>query len=199
MAKIVVGISGASGIILGYKTIDYLTRYGHTVFLVMTKDACMTAREEMDQRLSTPQKMIQSLPEQQQSRIHLYQNSDFYAPIASGTYKTDGMVLVPCSMTTLAAVACGLSDTLLRRAADVTLKEKRPLVVVPRESPFSEIHLENMLRLARCGATIVPPMPAWYLKPQNMEDVELTIVSRIFDALRIENDFSKRWAEEMLF
>ena len=193
MAKIVVGISGASGIVLGYKTIMYLTLYGHCVDLVMTKDAQFTAAEELDVKLATAQKMIKSLPIEQQTKITLYQNNDFFAPIASGTYKVDAMIIVPCSMTTLAACEMGLSDTLLRRAADVTLKERRPLLLVPREAPFSEIHLENMLKLVRCGAIMIPPMPAWYVHPKSIEDVELFIVGRIFDALKLDADFAPRW------
>ena len=196
MAKIVVGISGASGIVLGYKTVAQLTACGHEVAVIMTKDAQLTATAEVGAALATAQKMIQSLSAQQQKKITLYQNNDFFAPIASGSYKVDAMVIVPCSMTTLAACAVGLSDTLLRRAADVTLKERRPLVLVPREAPLSEIHLENMLKLTRCGAVIVPPMPAWYLRPKNIEDVELFIVGRIFDALKLEADFAPRWSGE---
>jgi len=193
MAKIVVGISGASGIVLGYKTILLLTQYGHYIDLVMTKDAQLTAAEELDEKLATAQKMIKSLSVQQQEKITLYQNNDFFAPIASGSYKVDAMIIVPCSMTTLAACAMGLSDTLLRRAADVTLKERRPLLLVPREAPFSEIHLENMLKLVRCGAIVIPPMPAWYVHPKSIEDVELFIVGRIFDALKLDADFAPRW------
>ena len=96
-------------------------------------------------------------------------------------------------MATLAAIACGLSDNLLRRAADVTLKEKRPLVIVPRESPFSEIHLENMLKLAKCGAAIVPPIPAWYTEPKSIADMENFIVGKALDALKIEHDVYPRW------
>ena len=193
MAKIIVCISGASGIILGYKTVSYLTQYGHFVELVMTKDAVCTAQEELGSKLSTPQKMIKSLSLQQQECIHLYQNNDFFAPISSGSYHVDGMVIVPCSMTTLAACAVGLSDTLIRRAADVTLKERRRLVIVPRETPLHQIHLQNMLQLSTCGAIIIPPVPSWYLHPKSVNDIELSIVGKIFDVLGLSADFAPRW------
>src|SRR5205085_1292948 len=111
---------------------------------------------------------------------------DMSSRICSGSFLWDGMVVVPCSMSTLAALSCGLSDNVLRRAADVTLKERRKLILVPRESPFSQIHLENMLRLCQRGATIVPPIPGWYTKPTTLDEVENFIVGRILDQLNID-------------
>lgn len=193
MARIVIGISGASGIVLAYHTIDVLTRLGHYVEVVMTRDAHVTALEEMGESFSTPAKMVKNLAEEQQQLVAVHAMHDFCAPIASGSYLIDAMVIIPCSMATLAAVAVGLADNLLRRAADVTLKERRPLVIVPRESPLHEIHLENMLRLSRCGAIIVPPIPAWYMKPSTIEDLELFIIGKVLDVLKIETAIYPRW------
>lgn len=194
MAKVIVAVSGASGIILAWKTLSALTKSGHSVELLMTKDACQVAKEEVDETINTPQKMVQQLSEDQRQLITVHQNNDFYSPIASGTYKVDAMAIVPCSMATVAAVASGLSDTLLRRAADVTLKEGRPLALMPRETPLSQIHLENMLKLTRAGATIVAPMPAWYTHPKTIDDIEQFLVGRLIDALKlkVEQDFP-RW------
>jgi 4-hydroxy-3-polyprenylbenzoate decarboxylase len=193
MARIIVGISGASGIVLGYRTINVLSQLGHDVELVMTRDAGLTAVEEMGKDFSTPEKMVGSLSAEQQQKICVHKIQDFSASIASGSYPVDGMIIVPCSMATLAAISYGLADNLLRRAADVTLKERRRLVIVPREAPLSEIHLENMLRLTRMGSIIVPPMPAWYTHPSSMEDVENFIVGRSLDALRIDSEIYPRW------
>ncbi|HXF29171.1 MAG TPA: flavin prenyltransferase UbiX, partial [Chlamydiales bacterium] len=189
--QIVVGISGASGICLGHLTVRALLDAGHDVHLVMTKDACLTALEEMGHEFSSVTKFIETFGEQK--RLHSHTIHDFRAPIASGSFSVDGMIIIPCSMASLAAIAMGLSDNLLRRAADVTLKERRPLVIVPRETPFNDIHLENMLKLSRMGATIVAPIPAWYTRPKTLEDVERFIVGRALDALKIENNLYPKW------
>ncbi len=196
MAHYVIGVTGASGIILAYKLLDSLTQLGHSISLVMTKDASATAILELGAHLATAEKMMSSLSEPQQQLIKCYAHSNFYAPIASGSCRFDGMVIVPCSMATLAAVAMGLADNLVRRAADVTLKERRKLVIVPRESPFSSIHLENLLKLSQVGAVIVPPIPAWYSLPKSLEEVEQFIVGRILDVLAVEGYHYPRWGEE---
>ncbi|MDB6081302.1 MAG: aromatic acid decarboxylase [Chlamydiia bacterium] len=197
MARIVVGVSGASGVILAHRVIDVLTDLDHHVELVMTRDAHFTALEEMGEDFATGVKFVKSFSEEKQTRIRLHGIQDFTAPIASGSYQVYGMLIIPCSMATLAAVATGLSDNLLRRAADVTLKERRPLVIVPREAPFSEIHLENMLKISRYGATIVPPIPAWYTQPKTLQDVENFIVGKALDAMKIESDIYPRWTGSM--
>lgn len=195
MEHYVLGVSGASGITLAVKTLDVLTKLGFFVHLVLSKDALYTAIEELGSEWGTPDKFIAFLKLEQKEKVRIYKNHDFSAPIASGSYKVKGMIIIPCSMATLAAIATGLSDNLLRRSADVTLKERRPLVIVPRESPFSEIHLENMLKLARCGVTIVPPVPGWYTKPKNLDDVENFIVGKVLDVLNIDHDIYPRWGK----
>ena len=193
MARIVIGVSGASGIVLAHRIVHALVCIGHFVELVMTQDAAYTALEEMGEAFAGPVKFIHSFSEEQQKSIRHHHINDFGSPLASGTFHFDAMVIVPCSMASLAAISIGLSDNLLRRVADVAIKEKRTLVLVPRESPLSEIHLENMLKLAKAGVVIMPPQPAWYTKPKTLEDVELHIVGRVFDALRITPNTYTRW------
>ena len=193
MARFVVGISGASGIILAKRAIAALAALQHDVELVMSKSAALTALEELGAEFATPEKFLNSFTEQERARITLHSINDFRAPIASGSYPADGMLVLPCSMATLAAIAVGLSDNVLRRAADVTLKERRPLVIVPREMPFSDIHLENMLKLSRMGAQIVPPIPGWYSHPKTVEDIENFIVGRILDSLKVAHSIYPRW------
>jgi 4-hydroxy-3-polyprenylbenzoate decarboxylase len=194
VGRIVVGVSGASGIILAYKTIYALTKAGFFVDLVLTKAALMTAGQEMGKEFATNKGFLQHLDEPSKDKVILHHLNDFGASIASGSYKTEGMVIVPCSMATLAAVSMGLSDNLIRRAADVVIKERRKLVVVPREAPLSPIHLEHMLNLSKVGAYIVPPVPAWYTNPKSLEDVEDFIVGKILDCFGIDNNLYPRWA-----
>ncbi len=193
MAEIVIGVSGASGIVLAHRAIDVLTQLNHQVHLILSKAALYTALEEMGSDFATAQKFIASFTPAQQTRIRLHNIGDFSSPLASGSYRTDGMLVIPCSMATLAAIAIGLSDNVLRRAADVHLKERRPLIVVPREMPLAENHLENMLRITRMGGMIAPPVPGWYTKPASLREMENFIVGRILDGLKIDATLYPRW------
>lgn len=193
MAVIVVGISGASGVVLGFRLAKWLAGNGHTVELVISRDAPLTAVEEMGKAFSSAKRMYEQFSREEQSHIRLHSYQDFGAPIASGSFPVDACVIIPCSMATLSAIASGLSDNLLRRAADVALKEGRKLVLVPREMPFSAIHLENMLKLARLGVSLIVPQPSWYAHPKSIEDVEDGILSKVLDVLGIEHSLSPRW------
>lgn len=197
VAHYVLGISGASGIVLGFRTLHALTAYGHEVDLVITRDAFVTASLEMGTDYATYEKFISHLSAEQQSLVHPYKIHDFMAPIASGSAPREGMIITPCSMATLAAIAIGLSDNLLRRAADVAMKERRPLVIVPRETPFHATHLQNMLTITQNGGIIVPPIPAWYTNPKSLEDVEKFIVGKILDVLKISTDLYPRWGDKL--
>lgn len=193
MARIVVGISGASGTMLAFRFLQAAAENGHELNLVMTPAACQTAAYEMGKKFSSPPGFISELPQGIQEKITLHRTQDIGASICSGSYKTHGMVLIPCSMTTVAAIAHGFADSCLRRAADVTMKEGRPLIVVPRETPMHQIHLQNLLTLSKNGVTIIPPIPAWYQKPQTLEDVEKYIVGKVFDALKLPHSLYPEW------
>ena len=178
---VVVGISGASGSLVAQRAVDELLRRDVATAVVCSNSARLVWQEEM------PSSFNDSLVEwQEHPRFSHWANTDLRAPIASGTYPSRGMVLVPASMNSIGALANGLSGNLLLRAADVCLKERRPLVLVPRESPLHSIHLENMLTLSRMGAVVVPPEPAFYLKPQTVDDVVGFVVGRIMVALGLD-------------
>ncbi|HHY67091.1 MAG TPA: UbiX family flavin prenyltransferase [Alicyclobacillus sp.] len=181
--RMVVGMTGATGAILGIRTLQVLADLGIETHLVLSKWAEATIA------LETPF----SVSEVRRMAAKAYSYNDQAAAISSGSFRTDGMVIVPCSMKSLASIRAGYGDNLLMRAADVTLKESRKLVIVPREMPLSEIHLENMLKLARMGVKIVPPMPAFYNKPETIEDIVDHIVCRILDQFGIDNNLSPRW------
>ena len=187
MARLVVGISGASGSILGYKTVLSLCELGHQVELIITPHALSTAKIELGESFSTAQRFVQQLPEAAQEKITLFTHHYVGHRICSGSYPIDGMVIIPCSMATVAALAHGLGDNGLRRAADVTLKERRPLVIVARETPLHQIHLENMLKLTQIGVLFVPPVPAWYQHPKTVAEIEDYIVGKALDGLKISH------------
>ncbi len=177
---VVVGITGASGHLLAQRCIERLLDYGYPLYLVSTGPGRRVWREELDQDLT--QILVAW---QRRGKVTPLSINDVGAPIASGGLVTHGMLVVPCSMGTVSGIAAGASGNLLERAADVTLKEFRPLVLVPRETPLSVIHLENMLRLARVGARLVPPMPAFYLKPRSVAEAVEQLVPRVLGALSI--------------
>jgi 4-hydroxy-3-polyprenylbenzoate decarboxylase len=181
MNPVVVGISGASGSMMALATVEELLRRDTPTALVCSNAGRLVWQEELDVSFTETLAVWQEHP-----KFTFYPINDLRAPIASGTYPTSGMVMVPASMNSIASVANGLSSNLLLRAADVCLKENRRLVLVPRESPVHSIHLENMLKLARMGAVVLPPEPAFYLKPQSVEDVVRFVVGRIMVALNID-------------
>jgi 4-hydroxy-3-polyprenylbenzoate decarboxylase len=181
--RLIVGITGATGTILGVRVLQMLHGSGVETHLVVSKWAARTLAHETPYSL----KEIQALATQS------YGSGDQGATISSGSFVTIGMVIAPCSMRTLAAIAHGLGDNLIHRAADVVLKERRKLVLVVRESPFNEIHLENMLKLARMGVVILPPMPAFYNHPQSLDDMVNHVAMRVVDQFDIHLDVMNRW------
>ncbi len=183
MKPVVVGISGASGAVLARETVDELLRRDLPTVVVCSQAARLVWQEELDVSFSDTLSEWQEHP-----KFTWYAIGDLRAPIASGTYPTAGMVVVPSSMNTIASIAHGLAGNLLLRAADVCLKERRRLVLVPRETPLHSIHLENMLTLARAGVVILPPDPAFYLKPQSVDDIVRFVVSRVLVALGIDEE-----------
>ena len=181
--RILLGITGASGSIYAVQLIRHLREGGHEIHLIVTHSGeSVMAHECPDE---APQ--IEALAHCR------YDVADMGAAVASGSFEVGAMVIVPCSMKTAACIANGISDNLLTRAADVTLKEGRPLLIVPRETPMSAIHLENLLRLARAGARILPACPAFYHQPETIEDLADMMAGKILDALHIDNHLFARW------
>ena len=184
--RIIVGISGASGVIYGCALVrELVTKSEIETHLVVSKPAEQLITVESASNLSALFDAVD----------HHYQNSELGAPIASGSFRADGMVIIPCSMSTIGAVAHGIAPNLITRAAAVCLKEKRPLIVVPRETPLNLIHLENMCTLARGGALVLPAMPAFYHNPETIDDLVHFIVGKVLDSLAVDHALYKRWGE----
>lgn len=194
MKQYVVGITGASGSIYGLRTTEALLEAGAGVRLILTETGEKVVAYETGQETG---EWIAGFKERFTDRLILDDNKDLFSAAASGSHLADGMVIAPCSMSKLAHIASGITPDLLTRAADVTLKQRRPLVVVPRETPLSQIHLKNMLTLAECGAFIVPAMPAFYQKPKCLDDLADFMAGRVLDCLGVENHRYARWKEEL--
>ena len=187
MRRLIVGLTGATGAILGVRLLEGLKQAEVESHLIISNWARRTIEHETPYTL----KQVTAL-------ASVYHNSaNLAAEISSGSFITEGMVVIPCSMRTLGNIAHGTGENLVHRAADVVLKERRKLVLVTRESPLSELHLENMLKLARMGVMIVPPMPAFYNKPKSIDDIVNHIVARVLDQLSVAAPFAKRWDGRM--
>ncbi|PYS64118.1 MAG: phenolic acid decarboxylase subunit B [Acidobacteria bacterium] len=186
--RLIVGITGATGTIFGVRLLQMLHGSGVETHMVLSKWAARTLVHETDYTIEQVQNLA----------THNYPLGDQGAAISSGSFVTLGMVIVPCSMRSLAAIANGLADNLIHRAADVILKERRKLVLVVRESPLHEIHLENMLKLSRMGVVILPPVPAFYNHPQNLDDMINHVTMRVLDQFDIHLDVMNRWDGTML-
>ena len=196
----IVGITGASGAIIGIRLVEELLTNGCSVNAVATESAWLTINHEIVRgkaKIST----IKELLEYRKFSSNIdnfseYSNTDFFAPIASGSSILKSLVIAPCSMKTLSAIANGYSDSLLLRAADVSLKENRKTILVPRETPLSLIHLENLLKAKKAGADIVPPVPGFYNHPQTIDDAVNFIVGKILNLLEISNNLIKPWGND---
>ncbi len=188
MKKIIVGITGASGAIFGIRLLDVLRAAPDVeTHLILSK----WGQQTLEHETTKTAKDVRALADVS------YGAGEMSAAVSSGSFRTDGMVIVPCSMRTLGCIANGYGDSLVHRAADVVLKERRRLIIVPRETPLSEIHLENMLKLARMGVTILPSDPAFYAHPKTIDDLVDHTVARILDQLDIDSDLIERWAGDM--
>lgn len=184
--RLVIGMSGASGASLGIQMLEMLKENSEwESHLVISKGAEETIKQETEYKVEEVMELADEV----------YSIKDIGASIASGTFKTEGMIIVPCSMKTVAGIACGYSDNLLLRAADVTIKERRNLVLVARESPLSTIHLRNMLTLSELGAIIMPPMITYYNKPHELNDLNRHIIGKVLDRFGIEVNGFNRWGE----
>lgn len=212
MKRFVFAISGASGSIIGIRVLRELLKTSQ-VHLIISSQSFSIIKEEtgMDWTIKknskfkipasgeSPRRQNSKLIEDKirkyfkTDRLFFHEDTDMHAPIASGSFKADGMLVVPCSMKTLSGIANGYANNLVERAADVTIKEGRPLLISPREMPFSAIHLENMLKLASLGVKIAPPVLAFYHKPKKIDDIVDFLAGKILDAMGIEHETFKRW------
>lgn len=197
MSTFTVAISGASGAPYALRLLQALTKGGHSIYLTISGDGLSILNEETGMMLKGSETDIQYALEKhleaKEGQITYFDEDNMYAPIASGSVKVDAMVVIPCSMKALASIAHGFASNLIERAADVMLKEKRKLIIVPRETPLSVIHLRNMLSLAEAGCQVIPAMPAFYHHPKRVPDMVDFIAGRVLDSMGVENDLSPRW------
>jgi 4-hydroxy-3-polyprenylbenzoate decarboxylase len=197
MAVYTVAITGASGAPYADRLLQVLVKGGHSIYLTISGEGLSILNDEVGLLLKGSDTDIQNLLEKhyeaRAGQITYFDEEHMYAPIASGSVRVDAMVLIPCSMKTLAAVANGYATTLIERAADVMIKEKRKLILVPRETPLSAVHLRNMLTVAELGCHLIPAMPGFYHRPKRVSDMVDFVVGRVLDSMGIENDLSPRW------
>jgi flavin prenyltransferase len=195
---LVLAMTGASGAAYGVRLLEVLLDAGRTVHLTLSPAAVEVIEHELDRTVSLGQFRAAELlgnPVTSGS-LRYYDHQDFRAGIASGSFLTAGMVVCPCSMGTVAAIAHGLSQNLIHRAADVHLKERRRLVLVPRETPLNVVQLRNLTTCAEAGAVVLPLMPAFYIRPKNLDDIRDFIIGRICDQLGVEHDLLRRWGND---
>lgn len=211
MPPFVVALTGASGAVYGCRLLEVLIRMGLPVELTISPAATQVIQQELERQINltsfSPEQLItlgdltfQAVGASEflfstGSRLRYHSYQDYFCGIASGSFKTSGMVICPCSMGTLSAIACGLSTNLIQRAADVHLKERRKLIVVPREMPLGSIQLENMKRLVDAGAVVMPAAPGFYQRPKTINDLVDFVVTRICDQLGVDANLVPRWSE----
>lgn len=197
---VAVALTGASGMPYGMRLVECLLGAGCTVWLLYSQVAQIVARQEMDLNLPSRPAEVEALLSERfgakPGQLRVFGREEWFAPLASGSNPADAMVVCPCTMGTLAAIAAGLSQSLIERAADVAIKEGRKLILVPRETPFSALHLENMLKLARMGVVILPPSPGFYHRPEIIDDLIDFVVARILDQLRVPHELMRRWGDD---
>jgi 4-hydroxy-3-polyprenylbenzoate decarboxylase len=186
--RLVVGITGSSGVIYGIKVLEVLLKIKIETHLIISLWAERNIQIETDRSVES----VRSLS------TRYYNNEDMAAPISSGSFKTDGMAIVPCSMKTLSSIANGFDDNLVCRAAAVCIKESRRLVIVPRETPLSKIHLQNMTRLAESGVIVLPAMPGFYHRPKSIDDLINHIAGKILDQFDIDHNIYRRWGDTLV-
>ena len=196
-STITLALTGASGIPYGVRLLECMLAAGARVSLLISQAARVVAKQELGlvfpARAADVRRELAARYRCAPEQLRVYGREDWYAPIASGSNASDAMVICPCSMGTLGAIATGLADNLIERAADVMLKERRKLVLVPRETPLSAIHLENMLKLAHAGAVVMPPNPGFYAHPQSVAELVDFVVARILDQIALPHTLARRW------
>lgn len=197
MKRLVVGITGASGVIYGVRLLDVLNQLSaYEIHLTISNSGMRALWEELEIRVDLDNFKIESLLGRPLNRIVYHHPSDIAAPIASGSFRTDGMIIAPCSMGTVGSIAAGISRNLIHRAADVCIKERHKLVLLPRETPLSSIHLENMLKLSRLGVCILPAMPGFYHFPKTVDDQINFVITKLLDQFGIDSGLTRRWKEK---
>ena len=185
--RFVVAITGTSGVVYGKRFLEALKEKNVEVHLIISK----IGKKLIEYELGTTKEELEKLAN------FVYDEDDLCSPLASGSFIIDGMIIIPCSMKTLAGIASGYSDNLILRAADVTLKEKRKLILIPRETPLSSLHLRNLLELSMQGVTIIPAMPAFYHRPKKINDLIDFIIGKVLDSLNIHHELFKRWGQSV--
>ena len=196
---IALGITGASGVQYSFRLLEQLLKADCKVYLMISKAAQVVIGMETDLslpgRVSDIQKYLTETFQASENQLQVFGEDEWTSPVASGSNNVNAMVVCPCSMGALSAIACGASNNLLERAADVTLKERKKLIIVPRESPYSDIHLENMLKLSRMDAVIVDANPGFYNRPKSVDDIVDFVVAKILGQLGLEHELQPKWGE----
>ena len=194
--KLVVAVTGASGAIYAQRLLIHAADHFDDIYLCLSTQAIQVAATELKITLNRDSFSTKDWLGKEVPQIKLLNEKDFFTPPASGSFRHDGMVIVPCSMGTAGRIANGISNDLVTRSADVCLKEGRKLILVPREMPWNLIHLRNMVQLTEAGATILPACPAWYTNPSTLEELADTVVARILQNLGVEHNLQKQWMLE---
>jgi 4-hydroxy-3-polyprenylbenzoate decarboxylase len=194
--RLILGVTGASGAMIAQRFLKQATRYYSEIYLCLSKQAIEVAQVELDVVIDKDQFSTISWLGNEYPQIKLMNEKDYFQPPASGSFQHDGMVIVPCSMGSIGRIANGISDSLITRAADVCLKERRKLIVVPREMPWSLIMLKNLTQITEAGGIVLPASPAWYFGPKTIEDLADTVVARILQNLGVTQDLHPEWAGE---
>lgn len=201
-ATIALGITGASGAQYSFRLLEQLIKADCTVYLMISKAAQVVIGMETDMalpgRVSEIQKFLSEKYQEAENQLQVFGEDEWTAPVASGSNNVNAMVVCPCSMGALSAIACGASNNLLERAADVILKERKKLIIVPRETPYSDIHLENMLKLSRMDAVIVDANPGFYNQPKSIDDLVDFVVAKILDQLGVAHKLQPKWGDKVL-
>lgn len=196
LERLIIGITGASAVVYGVRLLEVLARREDIeVHLTISASGARALWEELQIQVDINNFQLESLIGVSSARVIYHHESDIGAAIASGSFRTEGMIVVPCSMGTVASIAAGISRNLIHRAADVCIKERRKLVIVPRETPLSAIHLENMLKLSRLGVCVLPAMPGFYHFPKTVDDQVNFVVTKILDQFDLDTGLIQRWKE----
>lgn len=197
--RVTLALTGASGMPYGLRLLECLLEAKVQVYLLYSQAAQIVIKQEIGETWPSRAKEVEAMLHTRyglaEGLLQVFGREEWFAPVASGSNPADAMVICPCTMGTLAAVAAGMSDNLIERAADVSIKEGKKLIVVPRETPYSALHLENMLKLARLGVCILPPNPGFYHHPQSVEALVDFVVARILDQLAVPHSLMKRWGD----